>query len=487
MTKVIKEKNSDTVFIDTRAGETKVVQMSKDKAKDLKTDTNITGIETSRGERIKEEENPLGGNIKPSKEVSKNIARKVAKVLINALRGVGEEIHSGKIKNISEGSFDIDISYKSGVSEDIFSFSIGPNNDLYVDLGAEINLGNIKVLPSGKTILNEVEIEDKLTKAFTNIQETSFEAGEDNYKEKENLKKAGPLLSRLEDLFKTYNKDYEKGDFKAFKTGTASREEQFKIIKTLTGLGYEEEVNKLKDQYGVEIPNNPQPVELEEPINIGRFSVMPNHGSNTYRVVKISRVNPGEEFPIKDNIESKEEAIALAKTKEAARIEKEKDLVEIQSDNYYIIRIDPEGVKHIYTKNEKPVVLRDKGQADKFLELYGKVKKKSPVTDKHHYKVVGPGEEDYDWVQSKLNLMNENHLEVEVPIENNIHDLLYKITVDSARSCKLLKANPEFILNEDDMDRFSYIQECLSSFYERLEYETKQPAIDQLALEGKSK
>lgn len=165
--KKLVENDEETMFVTCKDGQTRAVDLSKKQAKDLKHDQNITGIETTRGEKLKEEE-----GIQFSLEETKEIAKEVGKALVLALREVGDELKKAKIREISPGTFSIFVEYKNKF-EDTFSFFI--NDSDYVCIAGESSskeLGEVGVKPSGEPLMNRDLIKSNLLKHFKTFTES---------------------------------------------------------------------------------------------------------------------------------------------------------------------------------------------------------------------------------------------------------------------------------------------------------------------------
>ena len=88
----------DTSFITTRGGKTFVSNLSSGQATDLKRDPDITGIETDKGRKIKEQEEEKAY----TENELKSVGVAVTKELVRALRNMGEEVSSGSLKVVAQ-------------------------------------------------------------------------------------------------------------------------------------------------------------------------------------------------------------------------------------------------------------------------------------------------------------------------------------------------------------------------------------------------
>ena len=106
-------------------------------------------------------------------EETKAIAKEVAKSLLAALRDVGDEVASGKIRNIEENSFDIFVEYKNDF-EDEFSFYIKDDTLHLVDFSFDKEIGEVGVKPSGEAIIHKDVITNNLVKHFQALNEQEY-------------------------------------------------------------------------------------------------------------------------------------------------------------------------------------------------------------------------------------------------------------------------------------------------------------------------
>lgn len=106
-------------------------------------------------------------------EETKAIAKEVAKSLLDALREVGDEVASGKIRNIEENSFDIFVEYKNDF-EDEFSFYIKDDTLHLIDFSFEKPVGEVGVKPSGEAIIHKDVITANLVKHFQALNEQEY-------------------------------------------------------------------------------------------------------------------------------------------------------------------------------------------------------------------------------------------------------------------------------------------------------------------------
>ena len=156
----------ETMFISTKGGDTKAVAMDRKTAMDLKKDPNITGIDTAKGQKIKEQE-----GIEFDQNETGKIAVEVGKALAMALKKAGDELARMKAKRIEPNSFDIHIVYKGEKGEDEFSFYITDDSLHLVDFSFDKELVDVGVKPSGEAIVNKDVLANELLKHFKSLNE----------------------------------------------------------------------------------------------------------------------------------------------------------------------------------------------------------------------------------------------------------------------------------------------------------------------------
>ena len=166
----ILEEGDETMFVSTKGGDTKAVKMDRKTAMDLKKDPAITGIDTAKGAKLKEDE-----GINFSKDETKSIAKSVGKALIKALKKAGDEVARVKAHRLEEGSFDIHIIYKGESGEDEFSFYITDDTLHLVDFSFDKKLIEVGVKPSGEAIVNVDVLTNEFMKHFRSLNEGDYD------------------------------------------------------------------------------------------------------------------------------------------------------------------------------------------------------------------------------------------------------------------------------------------------------------------------
>lgn len=108
-----------------------------------------------------EEVPPTGEALSTSSTV--DLGKDVGRAVKDALRQIGEELASMKMRNVEEGTFDIYVTYKNG-HDDVFSFHVDTQaSKLHLqDHSGSVEVGSLKIRPSGEVTLNPVQISSSL-------------------------------------------------------------------------------------------------------------------------------------------------------------------------------------------------------------------------------------------------------------------------------------------------------------------------------------
>ena len=207
LTKQIKEAE-ETMFVGTKGGDTKAVKISAKTALDLKSDPNITSIDTAKGKTIKERLKDNKGVVFSIDE-TKSIAKAVGEAVAISLKSLGDEVSHMKAKHIEENSFEIYVEYKNN-SSDEFSFYITDDSLHLVDFSFDKELTDVGVKPSGEAVVNVDVLANELTKHFKSMNEIS-EAPNNKYYIK--IPKDAASQNKAQVIFNDiYDIDYEIND-----------------------------------------------------------------------------------------------------------------------------------------------------------------------------------------------------------------------------------------------------------------------------------
>ncbi len=196
--------SEETMFVTDKTGDTKVVKMDRKTAMGLKSDPNITGIDTTKGQEIKED-------IKFSIDETKSIAKKVGKAVALALKEAGDEIGTMKAKRIEPNSFEIYVEYKKDIATDEFSFYITDDRLHLTDFSFDKELVDVGVKPSGEALVNVDVLKNELIKHFSTMRENIKEAPDNMYYIK--ISKDAASQNKAQVIFNDiYDIDYEIND-----------------------------------------------------------------------------------------------------------------------------------------------------------------------------------------------------------------------------------------------------------------------------------
>ena len=105
-----------------------------------------------------------------SAEEMKAIAKKTGEALIKALRNAGDEIDTIKAHSFDINTFDIYVKYKNDF-EDEFTFDVRDDRLHLVDFSFDKELVDVGVKPSGEAIVNVDVLANELTKHFKSLNE----------------------------------------------------------------------------------------------------------------------------------------------------------------------------------------------------------------------------------------------------------------------------------------------------------------------------
>ena len=103
-------------------GDTKLVKMSQQAAKDAKSDPNITKITTAKGQDLKEDEYEAEEDTISTSHITL-VAKEVHKALIDALQETGHEVSEDKISSLNPQTFTVSVRFKDNTQSD-YSFEV---------------------------------------------------------------------------------------------------------------------------------------------------------------------------------------------------------------------------------------------------------------------------------------------------------------------------------------------------------------------------
>jgi len=176
----MKKLQENTAFVTTSAGTTKTIAVDptdKRQLDTLKKDPNIKGIETSKGQKIKEE-----AGRKYTAEESTAVGKEVAKSLVKVLRAQGNELKNLKLTGVGVDKFNIHVEYGQDKGKDTFRFTLNPDTKaIHLDLGTEdIELCDFVITQGNQVSLPTPALEDKLADAMVKyVSEPSDEEYDD--------------------------------------------------------------------------------------------------------------------------------------------------------------------------------------------------------------------------------------------------------------------------------------------------------------------
>ena len=167
--KLLNEASEKTYLVTPKSGKTAALSLGDDEVDALKDADDIEKIKSSDGNEVKEEE-----GVKFTVEETKSIAKKVGAAVAKALSSLGDEVAHMKAKNIEENSFEIYVQYKND-SEDQFSFYIVGDTLHLVDFSFDKEMVDVGVKPSGEAVVHVDVLANELTKHFKSLNEDEEE------------------------------------------------------------------------------------------------------------------------------------------------------------------------------------------------------------------------------------------------------------------------------------------------------------------------
>jgi len=239
----------ETMFISTKGGDTKAVQMDRKTAMDLKKDPNITGIDTAKGQSLKELDRlNKNSGIEFDQNETAMIAMETGKALAKALINTGDELARMRVKRIQPMSFDVHVVYKGERnSDDEFSFHIQDNNLHLADFSFDKKLVEVGVAGSGKPIINKDVLTNELMKHFKSLNEELNEINYSTYTEPKHFDICPGAESLRDELIEGGKSPEELGEW------TFKHDELFKLEKAVLKSNKADErhvkvANKLRDE-----------------------------------------------------------------------------------------------------------------------------------------------------------------------------------------------------------------------------------------------
>ena len=242
----------ETMFISTKGGDTKAVQMDRKTAMDLKKDPNITGIDTAKGQSLKEVDRlTKNSGVEFDKKEVAIVAKSTGKALAIALKKAGDEIARMKAIRLDVNSFDVEVTYKGEKrGYDEFSFYITDNELHLVDFSFDKTLVQVGVKPSGEPIVNVDVLANELLKHFKSLNLDVNEVNRSNYTTPKHFDICPGAEALRDELIKGGKSPEELGEW------TFKHDELFKLEKAVIKANKADERHiKVAKQFKSEIIN----------------------------------------------------------------------------------------------------------------------------------------------------------------------------------------------------------------------------------------
>lgn len=384
-----------------------------------------------------------------SEKETRLVAKKVGEALIKALREVGDEIDQVKARKIEPNSFEVYIKYKNDF-EDEFSFYIDEDKLVLADFSFQKELGEIGVKPSGEPIVHVEVIKNNLVKHFKSLNEQS---GNKEY------------LDILFDIILKYTKDpndaeaeldnYISQGYDGFSDALQANLSRDMEFISLTQQGHDEETYKR---------------EISEEQNdreryLTLLDMYKRAGRNDREDLKPKLEKAAEKIGIKVQLSEAPEGMFYIKV----AVRDARQAIGILDDKYY---------KQVIFSGSDTYYFTDEQTAYDVLEDFGA--------------------NDIEVTDTNLDLFAENVShdnggDIDVGHQDDEPDMLKQYAYDIATyAAKLYKQLDKYDKMDGEVDFPNWWQskvilakDYISKAQHYLEFEEKQPAIDQLALEGK--
>ena len=197
--KMLKEVDTDKVIMTTKGGKSYVAGMDTQAARDLFRGDDDLEVSDEEGNKLNER------GVQFSKEETAAIAKEVGKAVAKALHNLGDEIDSMKARNLEPNSFEIYVQYKKDGSDDQFSFYISDDTLHLVDFSFDKEIGGVGVKPSGEAIVHVDVLANELVKHFKSLANEGMSDQEyadakeadrlEKHPEKDTIKKIQALIA----------------------------------------------------------------------------------------------------------------------------------------------------------------------------------------------------------------------------------------------------------------------------------------------------
>ena len=459
-----------------------------------------------------------GANVKLTKEQdgmkfsvdeTKAIAKSVGKAVAMSVKSLGDEIGSMKATKIEENSFDIDITYKND-NEDSFSFYITDDTLHLTDFSFDKELTDVGVKPSGEAQVNVDHLANELTKHFKSQNEV---VNADDTKGLKKLSKAlkGSSKAHL-DQKKKLDKD-TKGIIKLSKSLKGSSKAHLDQKKKLDKLINTENISEGEfDEY------EPQ-----------HFDICPGAQALRNELIKSGKTTAelGEWTKIHDDLFKLEKAVIASKNATPAAVEYAEKVREklihisrdlgINADKIHYLKGHVDIIKDIaagkidespagvhYIKVESTELMEALGILEK---AFGDSKVKFELNDPNILYIHNADNAD---IHDAVEELQQNGIIIdETSIDNELEEMIKKEDMDVGHqddepgmlqttayetaqyAAKLVKKLQKYEQFDGEVDfpnwwqsKLILAKDYMQKAYHYLDSEEKQPAIDQLALEG---
>ena len=468
----ILESGDRTAFVNGQATE---YTDEKELAK-LKDNQDVKSIKTASGKKLKEAEEE---GIKFSTDETKTIAREVGRALAKALKTAGDELAHMAIKSLEENSFKIHVEFKKDISVEEYSFYIVEDTLHIVDSSYDRELVDVGVKPSGEAVISVDVLTNELMKYFKSMNETMSDKEFADAQQQD----------RLED-------HPEKVMIKKIQALVAAEKKKKEVKESLNG--------QFDEKYAIEISvrdaRQAQERIFDVPFYAKAFSQgkLIQHGSNVYTTndeeLFYGLIDDLNGFEIIDRTDTDESVKEMDMNDPVLMKMRAAKMKASQPKPEKNINPDWDQVKGNSSKKATIIAILKAKRAEVMRDMEQEAEPEGgPIADKYGSvlnkidaainKALGKKPMGYDTAIGE---------DIDVGHQDDEPNMLLKDVYDIAQyAAKLHKALQKYDNFDGEVDfpqwwqkKIILSRDYISAASHYLEAEEKQPALDQLALEG---
>tara|TARA_R110000868_G_scaffold31977_2_gene116776 strand:- start:607 stop:3036 length:2430 start_codon:yes stop_codon:yes gene_type:complete len=442
----------------------------------LKDNQDVKSIKTASGKKLKEAEEE---GIKFSTDETKTIAREVGRALAKALKTAGDELAHMAIKSLEENSFKIHVEFKKDISVKEYSFYIVEDTLHIVDSSYDRELVDVGVKPSGEAVISVDVLTNELMKYFKSMNETMSDKEFADAQQQD----------RLED-------HPEKVMIKKIQALVAAEKKKKEVKESLNG--------QFDEKYAIEISvrdaRQAQDRIFDVPFYAKAFSQgkLIQHGSNVYTTndeeLFYGLIDDLNGFEIIDRTDTDESVKEMDMNDPVLMKMRAAKMKASQPKPEKNINPDWDQVKGNSSKKATIIAILKAKRAEVMRDMEQEAEPEGgPIADKYGSvlnkidaainKALGKKPMGYDTAIGE---------DIDVGHQDDEPNMLLKDVYDIAQyAAKLHKALQKYDNFDGEVDfpqwwqkKIILSRDYISAASHYLEAEEKQPALDQLALEG---